>query len=283
MRTLLLITCFFLLLSCDREALRAPVPWWVAVPEVTLNSSISGDAQSHKFTELWVYVDSIFMGAYPIPGDIPILSDQDQVTLELFVGIRNNGQSTAPILYPLMQRYTLDLMLTGGGTTILPAFTYRSDVQVAFFENFEIGNLFREDLDLDLETSLQISNSTDLFNRAARGVLTADHHTLEVASAFEIDGLPSNGTPIYLELDYLSEVPLAVGIRGIGSGNQASTIYKIALFPTDFRDKIYLDFAPEVQQFNTDRFQLTFLARFDENLASDSQFVMLDNIKLLHF
>ena len=272
--------CTIVICCCSKPDL-ASIPTFVSIQEVAFEPPAGQERlRNQLISEIWIYADSQLIGAYPVPAIVPILGDE-LVRLDVYAGIRENGQAASPIVYPLMNPWSMDINLNANSRLELtPTFTYGRTIRFALVEDFESGNQFRQDLDGDTLTGFEISTLHAIEGKSARSVLSTSHPLLEVASNFAYSNLPSNGAPVFLELEYASETSLAVGLK-TGNGDK---LYKLLLFANDLvPQKIYVNFTAEIEAAKTSDFELIFLSTYDESSGKSEQEVIIDNIKLLHF
>ncbi len=268
----------FLLLACEKNKL-AEIPAFVTVDSIEF-APVSGQGTSQQLiSEIWIYADSQLIGAYPVPSVIPVLGTE-MIHLDIFAGIRENGQAASPVIYPLIAPWRTDIVAGPGRSLVItPRFSYARNVVFPLVEDFESGNLFRQDLDGDSLTFFRIEPNSVIEGRSAQASLTAAHPVLEVASNFSY-ALPDVGSPVFLEMEYAAETSLAIGLRT----DNGTAIYKLLLFANDqVPKKIYVNFTQEVQAAKARDYQVIFRASFDGEGGKDSQDVIIDNIKLLHF
>lgn len=275
---LLLVTPLFL--ACDEERMLAEIPTYISVDTVQFISKSSQGTSSQLISELWVYADSQFLGSFPAPSSFPVLGE-GTIVLDFFAGIRANAQALSPQIYPLMAPVQILLdAAPGQQVQVIPKFGYVDQVVLAFVEDFELSNLFSQDLDGDSATFFFRTSERAIDGFSARAVLSKINQQLEVASKFSFEGIPSNGLPVFLELEYTSDVALGVGLRQPGG----VPLYKLILFAQpDKSQKIYLDLTPDIQQLATTAIEILFNSKFDNQLSKEEQEVTIDNIKLLHF
>ena len=277
--------CFscVLIIGCQGEGQLADVPVFVQIPSVRFNGNVSGTANSHLISETWVYADSIFIGAFPVPAKIPVIAASDPISMQFFAGIRENGQANSPVIYPFYNVFHVSLPAEVLDQEVIPEFHYLSSTKLALIEGFENGNIFREDIDGDEATQIIPQLNELLDGKSGVVCLSASNPELEVASAFPIERLPTDGSAVFLELDYISDVALAVGLQGRSNSIPAVRFYKVVLFASAQRQKIYLNLTPDLQASDLESYQVIFRSSFDTELTQNKQYVYLDNIKLLHF
>ena len=266
-------------LSCGKTEL-AEIPTFISIETTKFVAAIGQGTDHQLISEIWTYADSQLIGAYAVPSQWPLLG-QDQIRLDIFAGIRENGQATSPIVYPLLSAWSTDIGASPGETiTVSPVFTYAKTVRFALIEDFETSNSFRQDLDGDSLTMFSVSEVNAIEGKSARACLKQDHPDIEVASNFSYSDLPANGTPVFLELEYASDTPLAVGLKSSNGGR----LYKLLLFANEMKpQKIYVNFTAEVEAATSRDFEVIFRATYDTSSGKAEQQVVLDNIKLLHF
>jgi hypothetical protein len=277
--SIMIILCL-LSLSCDKDQMLAEDPTYISVDTVEFFTKSGQGTDRQLISELWVYADSQFIGSFPVPSTFPVLG-KATLNLDFFAGIRANAQALSPQIYPLLAPVQVILDATPGQEVqITPRFSYGNQIVLAFNEDFEVSNLFSQDLDGDSATFFMRTSERAIEGISARAILNETNQQLEVASKFAYQGLPTNGLPVFLELEYTSDIPLAVGLR---QPNGAKN-YKLILFPQqDKAQKIYLDLAVDIQQMGSSAYEVLFKASFDEELSKQQQEVTLDNLKLLHF
>ncbi|NND08361.1 MAG: hypothetical protein HKN87_18435 [Saprospiraceae bacterium] len=278
----ILASLMLLLISGCKKDEQAIVPSFVSIPEVGVEVSANQGTSRHGISEVWVYADSSLLGAFAVGATFPVIASE-AFTLDLFAGIRENGQALAPRTYPFLNPVQVNLLPKIGETqTLRPSFTYHPRTTFKLNEDFERSQIFDEDLDQDEATFLFIRED-GIEGRSASAVLTPEHPTLEVASNQILRDIPTTGQSTYLEMEYRSDVPLQVGLRGHGPGIGPAKNYKLVLFPTDIATKIYVNFSPDLQASQLLGYQVIFLATFEVDFGILEQRIDLDNIKLLHF
>jgi hypothetical protein len=258
----------------------AEVPTYISIDTVQFFAKSGQGTSKQLISELWVYADSQFLGSFPVPSSFPVLGEET-IVLDFFAGIRANAQALSPRIYPLMAPVQVLLAeAPGQQVQVTPKFAYENQVVLAFTEDFEVSNLLLQDLDGDSASFFFRTSDRAIEGVSARAILSQVTPELEVASKFAITRIPSNGLPVYLELEYTSDVALAVGLRQTGGMPR----YTLLLFPQpDNSKKIYLDLTPDIQKLAATAYEVLFKSSFDSQLSKQEQEVTLDNIKLLHF
>ncbi len=284
MRFVFLISLLGMGMACDQEAQKAEVPVFLTLQDAQVQSPVAQDGNTHAINEVWIYADSLLLGAFPIPGTVPIIPKRETILVEIHAGIRENGQASQPVIYPFYASLERVIrVVEGGNQTINLGFSYLSHSKFAWVETFDGQHSLKDDIDQNEGTRIVIASSPMFSGGVGRGFVTSADPELEVASSFPVDDIPTDGSPVFLELDFVGDIDLAVGLRGRSQAIPPVSAYKIVLFATEDREKVYIDFTPELQASALDAYQITFRASYDQQAGLDTQYIYLDNIKWIHF
>ena len=74
------------LVSCKKDR-SAEETFFMHAEQVKVAPSSKQGSASHKITDLWLYVNGQFQGAYPTDALLPIVSKGKPVTINIFAGI----------------------------------------------------------------------------------------------------------------------------------------------------------------------------------------------------
>jgi len=291
---LVLWSCFLLsTMACNLINPEEEIPAyiWVAPFEVQTTNASQGSA-SAKITEGWLTVDGVFLGVYALPARIPILKT-GTAKIRLEAGIKDNGVSTSPEIYPFYQplEYTIDLK-ANEIDSIRPKTTYRNAIRFAFIENFEGNQPLFQTLVTGNQSNRMSITKDGAFEGSGSGTiqLSSQYPAVELATRDAYSGLLSKGTAVYLELNYKSEVPLSVGVIAYKSGNLnagGQILYAAGFNASESWNKIYFNLSRVVADSKLDDYQIILKTEIPKNadgtiLRSNAR-INLDNIKLVHF
>lgn len=269
--------------GCDIINPPEKIPAYVYIQPFTYTPALGDQSTSFKITEAWVYLGGELLGAFHLPGLVPVLAEGDQ-QLSVFPGILDNGLTGYPNLYNFYKKYDVTLNLVPTEIdTIYPATHYEDYVKFALKNDFEDGLYFDKDLDSDEETNISPTyDPAEVFegNVAGKTVLTTEHPFLHVTTTNYYD-LPVNGTPIYFEMNYKSDVELTIGLQGKdeGSGETASS-YPVILFPKQEWNKIYINLTEEIQNSDLDLYRVILFANLPDSIPTGT--LLFDNLKIVH-
>ena len=273
-----------ILAGCDIINPSDPVPAYVWVDEFEFTTTPEQGSSSHKITEGWFYADGEFLGAYDLPGAIPVIGEGATEIL-LFPGINVNGITTTPDIYPLYDRYTTEASLVIADTVFVnPTTKYVDNIFFSFREDFESGNSFTDDIDGNPETFMRVTDK-EVFEGERSGYirLDADSFFIQVANLPIIESIPLNGAPVFLEMDYKNNIEFAVGLLGRIPNLPPFEQVLIVLRPQNDWNKIYIDLTQAINVSELPGYQVFFGAVHDPNFDFGNSEVFLDNIKVVHF
>jgi hypothetical protein len=242
------------------------------------------DSATTNIRHAWIFVGGDFLGAYSLPASVPVLKEGVQ-SLKIFGGIDKDGISATPDMYPLYTEYSQDATLNSGKTTIVhPKIQYIAGVKTLFSEDFEGGNNFAEDIDADKTNNLQIITSNVLYGkRAGRIQLDENHPICQVAAVTALQDLQAD-KEIYLEVDYLTEGNLGVGVTGLDAAGVRVNHFFLYLRPTNAKNKVYITLTKKLINVNLQQAKLMFSAELPKEngaFTKKKADIWLDNVKIL--
>lgn len=266
-------------------------PAYIRVESIQLAVDTNGSqgASTSSITDAWISVDGQQLGAGTFPATFPVIIDENFPTNSIRVqaGIKNNGITNTRAEYPFYESVILTENLEAGDVfTVSPTVTYDAQTVIEIVDDFEDPNqpIFTVDLDNNPNTEV-ISQSDDVRSGMYSGRITIDDSNLEctVASSTFYSNLTGiSATPVYIEMDYKTNVPIQVGLRAHYSTNDTDAIYKGGV--NDSKGvwrKIYFEFTSEAFGSNAPSYSV--LLRAIRTPGVDTPEVLIDNIKLVHF
>ncbi len=271
-----------------------PIPAYIYVQPFELSADAATEgSNSHKISDVWVFAGGQNIGVYSLPAIVPVLLE-DNLDLQLFPGIKNNGIAASPVIYPFYDRYRFSGQLESARIdTINPSTSYIDNARFSLIERFDDSHTFKFDLDGNLNTRIEITNNAeDVFEGGGSGRIQLDtiNSIVEVASQASFADLPDNGQSIYLEMDYKSEIELAVSLVGFDISGSSFPGTVLFLNPKSEWNKVYFDVTDTVLFFKdaaTAGFRILIAARMPKNtngqFTMDRAKILVDNVKLVHF
>jgi len=277
---ILVCSLAFFISSCNKEKLKAPVASYLRIDTalVSVTSTTMQGTTNNKITDIWVYVDQQFKGAYPLGHLIPIVS-QGSTDVLIFPGIKNNGISATRMPYTFLQGLNVNLDLKAEETVQLkPSFVYRPGTVFHQIENFE-GTGFAITTSTNSNISCVYLNKTtdpnaDVFegNGCLFMTMTDNQPMAEVRTSAQY-ALPLSGAAVYAELNYKTNQVINVGVYS-GSVIRSS----LDLNPTDGWNKVYIRLTDVVSAQPT---YTNYGVYIRATKGVDSPQIYIDNFKLL--
>ena len=279
-----------LISSCDIINPEEALSSFIQVNEfqLTTNETTQG-SNSHQITDVWAFVNGEALGVFELPATIPILATGIQ-NITLLAGIRENGLRSTPVIYPLYDRYETSLDLVPEEIILVtPTVEYISTSVFVLLEDFESNTIRFEGL--NNATINQVTNPIQVLFGNGAGSIPLIEEIAEVTSIATFIDLPtSGGTPVYLELDYRTNVELEIGLTGFNVSTATptqATIYNVILCPIDNWNKVYVNFQELLELSQLDGYKLAFRASTNDTgcggTPTNTPEVLLDNIKLIRF
>lgn len=279
MKNLIFLLFLASLVSCTKSQFKQLDPAFIVVDGIDVLRSNSNPEPLHAIEDLWVFVDEIYLGTFPVPIDIPVLNEGTGKRIKIFPGIREFGIRSRPEIYTLMEPYTLQTELDPGEYySIKPMFKYKQNISSSFFEDFENGNLFSMDLDQDKSNHITRTSLDAQDGRFSGMILNDAQHTLTEIATSGIKISPA----AFLELSFKSSQDFNIGVQLI-SGAQPVKNYFLVLKASAVWKKIYIPFR-EVIDSNPDKvYQLIIKSEYtvDPKNPMTTQTVLLDQFKII--
>ncbi len=256
------------------------LPMFVTVESVGVVTNPSQGSASHKIQDIWPSADGQSIGVFEVPTTFPVLDDDAITTMTYFAGIRRVGIADDHTIYPFYERIIVDKDFVAESACIENlTFNYIDNLNFRIVEDFEISHVFSRDVDEDPITELLITSTGGFEGNCGLMTLTEENPEIEVATASEISGIPTNGTAVYLELDYQTEINLNVGLQANINGTEFEQ-YFLTLTPNSIWNKVYIDLSEILQDSGLDSYRVLFGATYQGSTTAE---IRIDNVKLVHF
>lgn len=286
-KRLITILSFFGIASSCTKSSPDEIPSYVAVDSISINVTSAQGTASQKISDTWVYADNDLIGAFELPAKFPVLKSGSS-DLSIFAGIKLNGINETRAPYPFYDRIKKTVTLERETVTNLGhlKFKYAENTKFAWKEDFEEYNLSldstaRSEINFtrvqlaELETAFPFEN-----NKYAAKVIIPENDRVFECQSHDAFSLPTDGTSVFLELNYKSNNAFTVGLFVNGSITSQRSV--LIVNPSPEWNKIYINFTPTLSSNlggSTFRIFFTAIKSTDEPNAE----IYFDNIKLLHF
>jgi hypothetical protein len=280
----------FELTSCNTFYPDAAVPAYLKSSSVVFSDSVYpqqfGDTTSN-ITNIWAFYNNNPIGVYDVPALFPILA-KGKTLVQFSPGIENNGLQGTRVIYPFYADDTATINFQVNQTvSFIPHFTYLLNTKFAFDDNFERNNFntnYFHSFGVSDTTMINLSRSPEVKYGAACGYICLNTKDSIYQGANErADSLPTT-SDVYLEMDYMCNIPFNVGLRGVISAGDTSTNWFEQVNPISNWNKIYIDLTSYIASANAagaTQFEIAYYASLPPGKSVGQ--IYLDNIKVVHF
>lgn len=282
-----ILICVLFVSSCDLINPEESVPSYISIDKVEFYDStrnVVAIPNAHRITDAWVYIDGKLQGVYELPATFPVLASGPH-TIIIRPGILENGIAATREIYQFYTSYTITPdLIPGKIDTLHPVISYDETSTVFVFpgngvEDFESGSLIdstpASKVKLD-RTDVDSLVFEDNYSAVARMNTVNNVFVAETSNGYL---LPGNGTDVFLEMNYRTDVEIEIGLIA-DRDQQVFVLPKIVLNPAQAWKKIYINFADEISSVKNARYKIYFKAQHDNNLSESELY--LDNVKLLY-
>lgn len=284
-----LLVCFvalfgFLFFSaCDINDNESPIPAFIVLESPKVTEPLTGNTDTNKILDAWVFADGQILGVFPLPARVPITTLDKEVEILILAGIRNNGMNDIPVFYPFYQSITQKVNLQANQIISIPMnFGYNSKSKIPINESFEDDvALFSVDLDNNTETNVNsFVEDASVGQKCMVASFNSNISYIEVASTVAIDKFNNLQGQSYIEFDYKGSGEIAVGI--LKSNSNKFTVEYVLFVPAKAEwNKIYVDVTNVLSPRDYEEYRLAFgFRRTGGNVDGK---IFIDNLKHCHF
>ena len=231
-RNILFLFCITLVFSCKKKPFAKANEAFFVTSNVSVITTTAQGYGSHNITDIWLYTNGFFRGAYPLGSKMPVMIKDGKSVMDVFAGIKNNGISATRINWTFYEPVKLDTVVPAGNNIVRNfAFKYRSAVIFPWVETFESPG-FTLVRSLISDTTYKIhTNDAHIFegNKSIELGLSGSALTaqIETANSFSV---PLNSPNVYLEVDYKCNTDFIIGTSTNGVVFESITVSPCLLY-----------------------------------------------------
>ncbi len=281
--TTAIIAAAFFSQSCNIINPAEQVPTYIKVDsfKITSDDLNKTGSTSSKIAGVWVYVNNSLVGAYDIPGTIPVLADKN-ANIIMTPGISYSGLKSYLTRYPFYTADTFTLNATPGSTITRTATGhYTEAAQFQWKEDFETGNsLLKLNDNSTTDTSIvRTSDPAKVYEGGGSGYvyLTQGRPSSESINNRDIKVTAGEA---YIEISYKCNTSFEIGLQTTISG-QIYYEYLAGVKASAEWNKIYIGIQPFTGKYNATNVRILLKTKLPEG-AGDA-YVLLDNLKLISY
>lgn len=277
-RNIFFLFCITLVFSCKKKPFAKANDAFFVTSSVSVITTTAQGYGSHNITDLWLYTNGFFRGAYPVGSKMPVMIEDGKSVMQVLAGIKNNGISTTRINWLLYEPVKLDTVVTPGNNIVRNfAFRYRDGVVFPWLENFEAPGLTLLRSAVSDTTYKTHVNDEHVFEGSRSIELglsgSALLAQLETANSFS---LPLNTGNVYLEIDYKCNTDFIIGTSTNGIVYEALTIS-----PKENWHKVYVQLSESINLDKSTSLKKVII-KLKRNQSISEQKVYIDNLKLVY-
>lgn len=230
MRKIIIFFCTIVIVqSCSKLNPKIAVPSYLQIDTFSVVTGINSNLQdegtnNQKFSDVLIESKTYNYGYYPMPGKIPIpLTGATYLIIRPVIKV--NGVSALRVDYPLMHGYDTTFgLIAGQSVKITPVFKYYPTVNFRFTGNFDGSMEMKNSNSADTfgvkkATNINYPGSQMPGSSGCLLIRTDPAHLSSQAQSWTAFPLPTNGSNIYLEINYKSNTDFEVGLIGTNGPN----------------------------------------------------------------
>jgi hypothetical protein len=272
------------LCGCDKTE---DVPAYLEIPAMVTSTQPGQGDPTSNITDIRISAAGKNLGVWELPARIPVMAT-GTVDLEIQPSIKRNGMFDDRLVYPFYTIWqgTIDLA-PSGTSTLTPQVGYRNGISF-WLEPFDAaGTLLSTASNLDTLKIFTPSSHPQLVRDGSPvGAVTVT----AANSSFRLltdEDFPLASGPVFLEMDYSSDIALTVGVVYVNSGQPGDEGYITFIPTTDngnspFWKKAYVDDLSAVFNIGTISIRDIYI---EGNLqpGRPQGLALFDNLKIVRF
>lgn len=279
MRELLLVVFSLLFFTSCEKYKPADEAFFLTAGQIKVKTLPAQGSESHKITDLGLYVNGQFQGTYPVGSLMPIISNGQPVRINLLAGIKNNGISGTRLYWPFYGQLQLDTMVATGNKVIRDVtFGYLPSTTFTLNETFDGAgiNIVNSAIS-DSPYRLLDAGPETMEGRCALLEVKGSNVIAQVETSGSGYALPQQTSDVYAEVNYKCNADFEVGL--VQNNGQLRPTLNVKASPE--WNKIYIQLATSI---NTPPVSPVYKLYFRVLKKDDLEpKVYLDNIKIVHF
>lgn len=277
---LLIFSSVFLLLACDNDDLKAPVPAFLTINDISVKARNGIGTESDNITDAKVFINDQSLGSFQLPATVPI-QNTGAVNLKIRSVILNRGNSNDKRDYPFYTDYEEDIIFEQEVEVVRnPQVEYEPTVD---FDSPWSGEDFESGVNFEFNPAsdaafIRETDPDEVFEGTASGVasLTTDQDFFE-AWIPTFSDIPRNGQAVYLEMNYKCTHLFAISVF---VNNQSSQNPVVFFRPSSEWKKAYIELG-EIFSLFSGATNYTIAIGFTKPVGEEGK-LSIDNVKLGH-
>lgn len=290
--SLFVISFLIITSSCSKFEGDQTVPAYIRIDTIGLKiNHLSEGSNSVDVSDAWIFVDDQLVGAFELPCMVPALH-QGSCKVTIKPGIKLNGLINLRSAFPIFKDITTQVRLTPDSITTFGTViignqkvlytSYSAETEFKLTEAFEDPVLaFDTTIKSQVSMVLTTAGSPDTFEGDHSGVVTlADSTTYFEMYSREEMPLPGAGTPVFLEMNYKTSIPVTIGVYAFTNTSVVQHPVMVLTSMPEWK-KIYINLTPIVSS-TSDALTYKVFIGASRNLSDPAGSLFIDNVKVIH-
>jgi len=272
----------FLASSCEKFKGDQTIPAYISIDSVYLTTDYNKQGtKSQNITDVWVYVDDEFLGAYELPAHFPVLKSGDHV-VKFWPGVKKNGISATRVAYEYYIPIQKTITLKEDSTSNLgiQKTTYQVPSYFPWLEDFEQTGQTLDTTSRSIACIDKTPSGSPLTfegNHSGWVVLDSIHNFFECQTHNEFV-IPLSS--VFLEMNFNTTNTLIVGVVTY-SGSSISQTPIITLNRTNGNwKKIYIDLTTSLNAYTGMTSFRVYMGTF-KDADRETSSILFDNFKIV--
>lgn len=270
-----------LLAGCSKSE---TVPAYLEIPSVVLSTTPEQGVATSKVTDVWVSVNDRLVGVWELPARIPIIGEGSN-RITVVPAIKRNGMYDDRLRYPFFASWSGNVEFSEQTTvSIAPTTSYFNTTDI-WIESFDdIGTLVEPSDPADTLLRFTYEEHPTLVRDdtpCGGARLTSSNPSVRIQT--DQDFVGASG-PVFLELDFSTDVQLVVGVRYNNAGFDIAEPV-VVLTPTTpngnspIWNKVYIDLSALFNTGAVNERDIYIEGALSSSMSSG--LFLVDNIKLV--
>jgi hypothetical protein len=272
--------------SCEKWY-AIPTPSYIVINNyITKVNAAQQGTSNQNFTDMQITANGQTYGIYPLGTQIPVLIS-GQVSFVVKAVVEINGVSALRSTYQVMKGCdTIWPVQFGKVATFTPVFEYFSGAEFPWIDNFD-GTSSGPALWSTCQCLTDTTTKEATPGMGGGHCLELKPNVNQTTSSVETNApipLLGSGTGIYLEFNYMGNVPINIAVQGLPTGGSLTAITSCGgVYPSTTWNKAYIDLTPQVSSLNSGYYYIYFTSLYDYLTANTNQEnnAYIDNIKIV--
>lgn len=286
MKRILICIAVMITFSGCKRWYEIPVPSYIQIDTYTTKVAPTGvqGTSNQNFTDMMVIANGQSYGIFPLGSKIPVLiSGQTHFIIKGVVEI--NGVSSLRAAYEVMKGCdSIISVMPGKVTNVVPVFEYFSTITFPWTQSFDaIGNngtTLISSCNCNTDTTIRI-HSPGMNSANCLELMPWSGQTTSMVQTQHLMYLPAGGVGIYMEFNYMGNVPINIAIQGIPTNGTSPTAITSCggVYSSTTWNKAYISLTEQVSTLQSGYYYIYITSLYD-GLVAGNNYALIDNIKI---